>query len=96
MKMANLVSRHGLVFIPLDTVKAGFIAEKQVRNKSHHGLARAIPLVGAWVHSYQSQITSISMFLNAKARRMFSMIVFLSSSLMGSASGSAHFCIDDL
>jgi hypothetical protein len=28
-----MVSRHGPVFAPLDTVKAGFIAEKQERNK---------------------------------------------------------------
>ena len=46
-----MVSRHGPVFIPLDTVKAGFMAEKQKRNKSSHRLARAMPLVHAWVHA---------------------------------------------
>jgi hypothetical protein len=49
-KMANMVSRHWPVLIPLDTVKAGTIAEKQERNKIRHGLARALPVVGAWVH----------------------------------------------
>jgi hypothetical protein len=41
--MADMVSRHGLVLIPLDTIKVGFRAEKQERNKSHGGFARAMP-----------------------------------------------------
>ncbi len=45
MKMTNTVSRHGLVFVPLDTdKKAALKAEKQERNKSFAGLARAMQL----------------------------------------------------